>query len=96
MISYRIMARGIAMKDNRTDSPKNCTINWRRLAPITLRSPISLARCMERTVDRLIKLILTTNRSKTPMENMMYTLVGLLLPIKEVMCRDFSRKSRNG
>jgi len=94
--SYRMMDKGKARNASMVDSPKNCLTNWDRRAPITLRRPISLSRCMYRVVERLMKLTETIKSNRTPRKNMMNTLAWLLLAIGEAIWSPLRRTSRKG
>ena len=60
----RPTARIIAIRDWKTDSPKNCRTSWPLKAPTTLRNPTSLERCKERAVDRFMKLMQAISKTK--------------------------------
>src|SRR3954466_9809103 len=50
----------------KTDSLKNCFINWLRTEPTVLRIPTSFARFSLRAVDRFMKLIHASISTNTP------------------------------
>ncbi|MGB2908766.1 MAG: hypothetical protein WBB73_16820 [Candidatus Aminicenantaceae bacterium] len=53
----RTAAETAAKKANNIDSPKNCRIISGRLPPTTFLIPTSLARIVERAVERFMKLM---------------------------------------
>ena len=60
-------ARVRAIAEIRIDSPRNCFMSWKRLAPTTFRNPTSLVRWTDRAVARFIKLIQAVMRIKNAM-----------------------------
>jgi hypothetical protein len=50
------------MATSSSDSPRNCVTSCRREAPSTLRSATSRARCPDRAVERLTKLMQAMTR----------------------------------
>ena len=57
----------IANKTINVDSPRNCTINCFRFAPVTFLMAISLARCVAFAVVRIVKLIQPIKRMSRDM-----------------------------
>src|SRR5688572_6504443 len=61
------------------DSPINCLTSWSRVAPATLRSPISFIRLNASAVEILIKLTAATNSMNNATMEKMYTYLMSLL-----------------
>ncbi|SKB87620.1 hypothetical protein SAMN05660293_02783 [Dyadobacter psychrophilus] len=66
-------AQSMDMKAINMDSDKNCDTKPFRVEPNTLRTPISLARLMERAVVRLMKLTTAISKMNNPIPVKIYT-----------------------
>jgi len=62
----RRIARTKAMAASRMDSPRNWAMSWLRSEPRVFRMPTSFARCSLRAVERFMKLMQASNRTKMP------------------------------
>ena len=69
------MAIRIEIEVNKRDSIKNCQISFERIAPKTLRTPISFALLFERAVVKFVKFIDAINKIKMAMIKNIFTIV---------------------
>ena len=63
------------MKVSKRDSVKNCQMSFERIAPRTLRTPISFALLFDRAVVKLVKFIDAINRMKIAIIKNIFTTV---------------------